>query len=93
MLQTGAGSPARNSPFTTPRTIRAVDVRQAVVRLRAASPAQIGRPGLPVIVPVTEFRDMFGVALTNMIGGADAATELKKATEAFKPVLEKSEQG
>jgi multiple sugar transport system substrate-binding protein len=33
------------------------------------------------------------VALTNMIGGADPATELKKATETFKPVLEKSLQG
>jgi multiple sugar transport system substrate-binding protein len=45
-----------------------------------------------VIVPVTEFRDIFGVALTNMIGGADPRAELKKATELFKPVLEKSEK-
>jgi multiple sugar transport system substrate-binding protein len=52
--------------------------------------AKIARPGLPEIVPVTEFRDVFGVALTNMIGGADPAAELKKATEAFKPVLDKS---
>jgi len=44
-------------------------------------------------VPVTEFRDVFGVALTNMIGGSDVAAELKKATEAFAPVLAKSEQG
>ena len=34
-----------------------------------------------MIVPVTEFRDVFGIALTNMINGADPATELKKATE------------
>ena len=46
-----------------------------------------------MIIPVTEFRDVFGVALTNMISGADPAAELKKATEAFKPVLEKSELG
>jgi len=45
---------------------------------------------LPEIVPVTEFRDVFGIALTNMIGGADPATELKKATETFKPILEQS---
>jgi multiple sugar transport system substrate-binding protein len=51
---------------------------------------KIARPGLPEIVPVTEFRDVFGIALTNMIQGADVASELKKATEAFKPVLEKS---
>ena len=51
---------------------------------------KIARPGLPEIVPVTEFRDVFGIALTNMIGGADPATELKKATETFKPMLEQS---
>jgi multiple sugar transport system substrate-binding protein len=53
--------------------------------------AAIGRPGLPEIVPVTEFRDVFGVGLTNTIGGADARAEMQKATEAFTPVLAKSE--
>jgi multiple sugar transport system substrate-binding protein len=33
------------------------------------------------------------VALTNMIGGADPAEELAKATEQFTPILAKSEQG
>jgi len=51
---------------------------------------KIARPGLPEIVPVTEFRDVFGIALTNMIGGADPATELRKATETFAPVLQQS---
>jgi multiple sugar transport system substrate-binding protein len=51
---------------------------------------KIARPGLPEIIPVTEFRDVIGIALANMIGGADPATELKKATETFKPVLEQS---
>ncbi|HEY0419716.1 MAG TPA: sugar ABC transporter substrate-binding protein, partial [Acetobacteraceae bacterium] len=50
---------------------------------------KIARSGLPEIVAVTEFRDTFGVALTNTIGGADVATELRKATEAFKPILAK----
>ena len=50
-------------------------------------------PGLPVIVPVTEFRDTIGTALTNMLGGADPAAELKRATAEFKPILDKSEQG
>ena len=47
---------------------------------------------LAVIAPVTEFRDVFGVALTNMINGADPAAELKKATAEFQPVLDKSEK-
>jgi multiple sugar transport system substrate-binding protein len=50
------------------------------------------QPGLPVIAPVTEFRDVFGIALTNMINGADPAAELKKATAEFQPVLDKSEK-
>ena len=54
--------------------------------------ARIAQPGLPVIAPVTEFRDTFGIALTNMINGADPATELKKATVEFQPVLDKSEK-
>lgn len=53
----------------------------------------IGRLGLPEISPVSEFRDTFGIALTNMIQGADPAAELRKATEAFKPVLEASLKG
>ena len=50
---------------------------------------QIARSGLPVIVPVTEFRDTIGRRLTNIVGGADPATELKKATDVFQPVLDK----
>jgi multiple sugar transport system substrate-binding protein len=82
----------RATPPSPTRGGAHIQVRQAVVRLRLES-AKVGRPGLPVIIPVTEFRDVFGVALTNMISGADPAAELKKATETFKPVLEKSEQG
>lgn len=92
MLKAGAGSPARNSPFDDVETIRASTFGKQWFDTILAS-AKVGRPGLPVIVPVTEFRDIFGVALTNMIGGADPKTELAKATEQFKPVLEKSEQG
>jgi multiple sugar transport system substrate-binding protein len=40
---------------------------------------------------VTEFRDIIGIGLTNTINGADVATELKKATDQFRPILEKSE--
>jgi multiple sugar transport system substrate-binding protein len=35
---------------------------------------------------------VFGIALTNMIEGADPAAELKRATAEFRPVLEKSER-
>ena len=41
---------------------------------------------------MAEFRDIFGIALTNMISGADPKEELVKATDQFKPILEKSEK-
>ena len=52
---------------------------------------QVSQLCLPVIVPVTEFRDVMGVGLTNLLGGADPATEMKRATEEFRPILARSE--
>ena len=54
--------------------------------------AKISKLGLPVIVPVAEFRDIVGAALTATLSGADPATELKKAHEQFRPILERSEK-
>ena len=43
-------------------------------------------------MPVTQFRDVIGSALTNTLGGADVAAELKRATAEFRPILEQSER-
>jgi multiple sugar transport system substrate-binding protein len=86
----GSGAQSRNSVYTDPDALKSLVVPREWVDTVVAS-GKIGRAALPIIVPVTEFRDIFGVALNNMIGGADPATELKKATEEFKPVLAKSE--
>lgn len=92
MLKAGAGAPARSSAYLDKETIEKSKFGKQYFDCLLNS-AKIARAALPQIVPVTEFRDVFGVALTNMIGGADVASELKKATEAFAPVLAKSEQG
>lgn len=92
MLKAGAGAPGRSSAYLDQETIASSKFGKQYFECLLAS-AKIARAGLPQIVPVTEFRDVFGVALTNAIGGADVAAELKKATEAFAPVLLKSEQG
>jgi multiple sugar transport system substrate-binding protein len=90
LLQSGGGSPCRASPYKSPEVIAGLKLpREWLSCLEASS--EIGRPGLPEIVPVTEFRDVFGVGLTNTIGGADARAEMQKATDAFTPVLAKSE--
>lgn len=92
MLKAGAGAPARSSAYLDKATIESSKFGKQYFDCLLNS-AKIARAALPQIVPVTEFRDVFGVALTNAIGGADVAAELKKATEAFAPVLVKSEQG
>ena len=52
-----------------------------------------GVPQLPLIKDVTQFRDIFGVALTSMIEGGDPKTLLEQATKEFEPILAKSLQG
>ena len=90
MAASGAGAPSRDSAFLDKDVIAHASVPKQWFDANARS-AEIGRPALPVIIPVQEFRDIFGIALTNMIGGADPAAELRKATETFQPILEKSE--
>lgn len=90
LLQAGAGVPFRNSILNDAKVREGVTMPGAWVDCVAQS-APISQLGLPVIIPVTEFRDIIGVGLTNLLGGADPATEMKKATEAFKPVLARSE--
>lgn len=90
-LQGGFGAPGRTAVYSDPQvlagTTSSKDVVQAIVEC-----SKIGRPSLPVVIPVTEFRDIFGIALTNMINGAEVKPELAKATEQFTPILEKSEK-
>jgi multiple sugar transport system substrate-binding protein len=52
-----------------------------------------GRPQLPQIKDVTQFRDVFGIALTKMIEGGDPKSLLEAATREFEPVLQKSLAG
>jgi multiple sugar transport system substrate-binding protein len=91
MLRAGAGTPPRPSAYQNQDVIKNSQFPKDWFETTLES-LKIARSGLPEIVPVTEFRDTLGVALTNIVGGADPATELKKATDAFKPVLAKSNE-
>jgi multiple sugar transport system substrate-binding protein len=91
VLRTGSGTPARLSVYARSDLMASSAFPKEWFETTATS-LKIARSGLPVIVPVTEFRDNIGVGLTNIIGGADPATELKKATAAFQPVLDKSNE-
>jgi multiple sugar transport system substrate-binding protein len=90
LLQAGGGVPFRNSIVSDAEVAKGVKQQewlQAVV-----DSAKISKLGLPVVIPVAEFRDLVGAALTATLSGADPATELKKAHEQFRPILERSEK-
>jgi len=91
VLQAAAGAPVRNSAYAAAQSSSDFKAPKEWVECMLTS-ARIAQPGLPVIAPVNEFRDVFGIALTNMINGADPAAELKKATAEFQPILDKSEK-
>jgi multiple sugar transport system substrate-binding protein len=47
------------------------------------------RPQLPELRDVTQFRDIFGVALTKVVEGGDPKTLLEQATREFEPIFQK----
>jgi multiple sugar transport system substrate-binding protein len=91
VLRTGSGTPARQSVYGRQDIVDSSAFPKEWFETTATS-LRLARSGLPVIVPVIEFRDNIGGALTNIVGGSDPATELKKATAAFQPVLDKSNE-
>ena len=91
-IEGGFGAPGRTSAYGAAAISSHLTAPRDWLACMQAS-IKIARPGLPEIFEVTQFRDIFGIALTNMVTGGDPASELKKATEQFKPILEKSEKG
>jgi multiple sugar transport system substrate-binding protein len=91
MLQAGAGIPVRRSPLLDPNTRKEARFGNENFDTIIQS-APIGKTVLPDIIPVTQFRDIYGIALTNMIEGADPRKELEEATRQFQPILDQSER-
>ncbi|MGY4607431.1 ABC-type glycerol-3-phosphate transport system substrate-binding protein [Bradyrhizobium sp. USDA 4474] len=91
LLQAGGGVPFRNSILGDSEVQQGVkmpkDWLQSVI-----DSSKISKLGLPVVIPVAEFRDIVGAALTATLSGADPAAELKKANDQFRPILERSEK-
>ena len=57
ILQTGSGVPARNSAFSNPEVLANLTAPKAFLDA-AIYHGKIGRESLPVVIPVTEFRDI-----------------------------------
>lgn len=87
----GYGGSARTSAYAAVASASSVKAPREWLDVVAQS-GPIARPALPQIVAVGQFRDSFGAALTNMLGGNDAAAELRRATDAFRPVLAQTEK-
>jgi multiple sugar transport system substrate-binding protein len=90
LLQGGGGVPFRKSILGDETVRKGVKTQEWLEAVIAS--AKISKLGLPVIVPVAEFRDLVGAAVTATLSGADPATELKKAHDQFRPILERSEK-
>lgn len=91
-IRVGAGTPPRASVWQDEAMQKASPFPKDYFEASVAC-QKIGRPGLPEIVAVTEFRDVYGIALTNTLTGGDVKAELTKANEAFKPILAKELAG
>ncbi len=91
LLQIGGGVPFRSSILNDEGVRSGVKMPPEWLQSVIGS-AKISKLGLPVIVPVAEFRDLVGAAITATLSGADPATELKKANDQFRPILERSEK-
>lgn len=91
LLQAGGGVPFRSSILNDPEIQKGVKMPPEWLQSVIES-GKISKLGLPVVVPVAEFRDIVGAALTATLSGADPAAELKKANDQFRPILERSEK-
>jgi multiple sugar transport system substrate-binding protein len=87
-----AGAPvARNSAWTDPEFLGKTTLPKAWIEAVKEAP-KAARPYLPEIVPVTQFRDIFGVAITKAIEGDDPEKVLKAAQVEFEPIYADSEK-
>ena len=90
LLQAGGGVPFRNSIVSDAEVGKGVKQQEWLQSV--VDSAKISKLGLPVVIPVAEYRDLVGAALTATLSGGDPAVELKKAHEQFRPILERSEK-
>jgi multiple sugar transport system substrate-binding protein len=89
----GAGAPARSSAYEAAKAVPARSPAEAEWLEAVSASRAIAYPAMPDIVAVNEFRDIYGAALSNMLGGSDPADELRRATTQFKGVYERTEGG
>lgn len=86
----GVGT-GRQSAWNDPAVKKATTMPQAWADAIQES-MKIGRGALPFVVPVTEFRDIVGVAIQKAISGTDPKQALEQANKEFQDALDKNEK-
>lgn len=87
-FRAGVGTPPRASPYRDEDIVRTSKFPPEWFATTIAA-LKMARSSLPEIISVGEFRDILGIALSNIIGGADVVHELHAAKTAFAPTLAK----
>jgi multiple sugar transport system substrate-binding protein len=82
---------ARKSEWDDPRVKSAQKMPPDWVEAGRISMGDKGELWLPNIIPITEWRDIFGVAIVKVIEGGDAKAAIDAAIREFQPILDKSE--
>jgi len=88
-MASGSGAPTRASAYEMVKTMPDRAAPDDWIAAVTAS-GRIAHPCIPEIVAANEFRDVFGVALSNMLTGADPGEQLRRATESFRVVFARS---
>ena len=88
MMTEGAMIGTRTSIYQDPAFVKAHQMPKGWIDAVAEA---LGNPvpELPEVRDVNQYRDIFGVALTNIVGGADAKTELEQALKEYEPIFQK----
>ena len=88
LMTEGAMIGTRTSIYKDPEFVKANTMPKAWIDAVAEALAN-PVPELPEVRDVNQYRDIYGVALANIVGGADARTELEKATREYEPIFQK----
>jgi multiple sugar transport system substrate-binding protein len=88
LMTQGAMIGTRTSIYQDPEFVKANSLPKGWIDAVAEA---LGNPipQLPELRDVNQFRDIYGVALANIVEGADAKTELEQATREFEPIFQK----
>ena len=81
LLQAGGGVPFRSSVLNDPEIQKGVKMPPEWLQSVIDS-AKISKLGLPVVIPVAEFRDLVGAAITATLAGADPGDRIKEGARA-----------